>query len=61
MAKGKLMKRGYYQHLLTTLMAMLISQPSWSSDGDTFTENTVEGVNMTFKVISESEKTCQIK
>jgi surface protein len=29
-------------------------------DGDTFTAKTVEGVDMTFKVISASEKTCQV-
>ena len=29
-------------------------------DGDTFTANTVEGVDMTFKVISASDKTCQV-
>ena len=29
-------------------------------DGDTFTSKTVEGVEMTFKVISTSEKTCQV-
>ena len=39
---------------------MLVSLPSWSADGDTFTANTAEDVQMTFKVISESEKTCQV-
>ena len=29
-------------------------------DGDTFTAKTVEGVEMTFKVISASDKTCQL-
>lgn len=31
---------------------------AWSADGDTFTANTIEGVEMTFKVISEEDKTC---
>lgn len=39
---------------------MLLCTSSWSADGDTFIANTVEGVSMTFKVISESEKTCQV-
>ena len=34
--------------------------PAWAADGDTFTANTVEGVEMTFKVISEEDKTCQV-
>ena len=51
---------GYIKHLLATLVALLVSLPSWSADGDAFTANTVEGVQMTFKVISESEKTCQV-
>ena len=29
-------------------------------DGDTFTAKTIEGVEMTFKVISASDKTCQV-
>ena len=29
-------------------------------DGDTFTAKTVEGIEMTFKVISATEKTCQV-
>ena len=29
-------------------------------DGDTFQAQTVEGINMTFKVLSEAEKTCEV-
>ena len=32
----------------------------WSADGDTFKAQTTEGVEMTFKVISEKNKTCQV-
>ena len=32
----------------------------WSADGDTFKAQTTEGVEMTFKVISEQSKTCQV-
>lgn len=32
----------------------------WGADGDTFTAQTAEGVEMTFKVISEKNKTCQV-
>ena len=31
-----------------------------AADGDTFTANLPEGVEMTFKIISESEKTCMV-
>ncbi|MCR5433691.1 MAG: leucine-rich repeat protein [Bacteroidaceae bacterium] len=48
------------KHLLATLMLLLVCTSSWSADGDTFTANAVEGVSMTFQVISESEKTCQV-
>lgn len=32
-----------------------------AADGDTFTTNTIEGITMSFKVLSESQKTCQVK
>ena len=47
------------KNLLLSLF-MLISMVAWSADGDTFTANTIEGVEMTFKVISEADKTCQV-
>ncbi len=31
-----------------------------AADGDTFTAKSTEGIEMTFKVISESDKTCQV-
>ena len=59
--KGKnIMKTNYFKHLLATVVTMLVALPLWSADGDTFTAETVEGVSMTFKVISESAKTCEV-
>lgn len=46
--------------MLLTAILIVASIPSWCADGDTFSANTVEGVSMTFKVINESEKTCQV-
>ena len=31
-----------------------------AADGDTFTAKSTEGIEMTFKVISEADKTCQV-
>ena len=41
-------------------MALLTASGMWAADGDVFTANTIEGVEMTFKVISEANKTCQV-
>jgi uncharacterized protein YjdB len=38
----------------------IIEMPSQYNEGDVFTGKTLEGVDMTFKVISNSEKTCQV-
>lgn len=46
--------------LLFVFLSLLTSSALWAADGDTFTANTVEGVEMTFTVISESEKTCYV-
>ena len=45
---------------LLLVMLMLTGLSAWAADGDVFTAKTVEGVDMTFKVISESNKTCQV-
>ena len=42
------------------LLALFSSVVARSANGDTFTANTVEGIEMTFKVISEANKTCQV-
>jgi len=48
------------QEFIMTVLALLLSVAAWGADGDTFTDKTVEGVTMTFKVISEADKTCQV-
>ena len=48
------------KRLLLSFMALLTSSGMWAADGDVFTANTIEGVEMTFMVISETEKTCQV-
>lgn len=47
------------KRLLWLMMVMLSSMAAWSADGDTFTANTIEGVEMSFIVISENENTCK--
>ncbi len=54
------MKTNYFKSLLASLVAMLVALPSWGVDGDTFTANTADGVELTFKIISESSKTCEV-
>ena len=45
---------------ITSLVILLMTLPIWGNDGDTFTEETVEGVMLTYTIISESEKTCMV-
>lgn len=42
------------------ILLLLSTLKVWSADGDVFTAKTIEGVEMTFKVISESNLTCQV-
>ena len=46
--------------LFLSLLAITASAAAWAAEGDTFTEQTTEGVTLTFKVTSESPKTCQV-
>ena len=48
------------KHLFFALAALLTTLSAQAADGDIFTATTVEGVEMTFKVISEEAKTCQV-
>ena len=41
-------------------MMSLLCASVWAADGDEFTAQTIEGVTMTFKVISETDMTCCI-
>jgi hypothetical protein len=45
---------------ITSLVVLLMTLPVWGNDGDTFTEDTVEGVMLTYTIISEEEKTCMV-
>ena len=45
---------------IAVLIAMTITPSTWAANGDTFTAQTAEGVNMNFEVISEALKTCQV-
>ena len=46
--------------LLFALVALLTTLSTQAADGDIFTAKTVEGVEMTFKVIDEAAKTCAV-
>lgn len=46
--------------ILFSMICTLLPMVAWCEDGDIFQATTVEGVTMTFKVISESEHTCQV-
>lgn len=46
--------------LVAAMLATMFTPVVWAADDDTFTAETVEGVTMTFKVISEADKTCQV-
>lgn len=45
---------------LLSFILFLLPLFVWGADGDTFNAQTSEGVEMTFKVISEKNKTCQV-
>lgn len=45
---------------LIIILLGFMSLSIWGDDGDIFTSKSIEGVEMTFKVISESDKTCQV-
>ena len=48
------------KHLFLAVAALLTTLSTQAADDDIFTANTVEGVEMTFKVISEEAKTCEV-
>lgn len=50
----------YIMKYLLSFFLFLLPLFVWSADGDTFKAQTSEGVEMTFKVISEKNKTCQV-
>ena len=48
------------KHYLLLLACTLLGIHAQAADGDTFTANTTEGIAMTFKIISEADKTVQV-
>ena len=48
------------KNFLLLVLCTLLSVHIKAADGDTFTANTIEGVAMTFKIISETDKTVQV-
>ena len=50
------MKKSFF----SLLMAIVLPMTAWCNDGDTFTAETQEGAVVTYRVLSESAKTCQI-
>ncbi len=48
------------KELLIVLLALFPELQLRAADGEIFTAHTIEGIDMTFKVISEKAKTCQV-
>ena len=46
--------------LLFTMLVVACATSAWSADGDIIKAQTIEGVEMTFHVICESDKTCGV-
>ena len=49
-----------HRFLFLLLLATLLPATTYGNDGDIFTSETVEGIELKFKVISENEKTCEV-
>lgn len=50
----------YYQQAIIGIQQNTGSEPSGDHDGDIFTAQTVEGIDVTFSIISVSQKTCMV-
>ena len=50
----------YTVKTILVLLSAFVLSPLYAADGAVFEAWTVEGILMTFKVISEAEKTCQV-
>ena len=48
------------KNFVAIVFIVLSSVKAWSANGDIFTVTTIEGIEMNFKVISESAKTCEV-
>ena len=49
-----------YLRIIVFIIMAIVHISLFAADGDVFTAQTIEGVDMTFKVISETDKTCQV-
>ena len=49
-----------FKTLFVLVMIILGSTRMLAADGDFFTAQTIEGVELVFKIISETDKTCQV-
>lgn len=49
-----------FLRIIVFIFLAIVPIPLFAADGDVFTAKTIEGVDMTFKVISEMDKTCQV-
>lgn len=49
-----------YFKVILSLLALLNCATMWGNDGDTFVAKSSEGIEMTFVVVSEAEKTCKV-
>ena len=45
---------------MLVMLAIMMPANLWAAYGDTFTGQSIEGIEMIFKIISEEEKTCQV-
>ena len=54
------MRTNLFLKRILFVMLSMCAFTGWAAVGDTFTANTIEGVTMTFKITSESPKTCQV-
>ena len=53
-------QRALAQKLIMLVSALFISSAAWCADGDVFTVKTIEGVEVTYQIVSEDKRTCQV-
>ena len=50
-----------WKRLLTLVIVLSVSLCAWSADGDYFQASTQDGVTMSFRILSEEEKNCEVR
>ena len=50
-----------WKRLLTLVIVLSVSLCAWSADGDYFQASTQDGVTMSFRILSEAEKSCEVR